>query len=160
LSRWHDDLAPAVRLWAVDWQLLDPKETARMLTNPADFTQDLQVLQRRYHELLTAPWLQELQRFPDRKLVDQQIGFNRAYHKELTEQIELDRVRKDELREALEETDQLFRIWDALRDAQTDHYMITYRRQALAQLRELMGLEAFVGGQMPPALPIWRFPQE
>ena len=47
-----------------------------------------------------------------------------------------------------------------LRDARCEHFYVTYRRQSLAQLRDLIGLEAFYTGRLPPHVPLWRIPEE
>jgi hypothetical protein len=43
-----------------------------------------------------------------------------------------------------------------LRDARCDYYYVAYRRQALQQLREAIGPQAFYSGRMPPHVPLWR----
>jgi hypothetical protein len=65
----------------------------------------------------------------------------------------------DELRTIVAETDWLYRIYDALRDARCEYFYVTYRRQALAQLRDLVGMEAYYSGQLPPHVPLWRIPE-
>jgi hypothetical protein len=128
-----------------------------VLAQPQDFAADLKLLQGRYRELVNAPRLEECTRFPERPLVNDLMAFNRAYRNDLTTRLALDTIHEDELRAALTETDQLYRIWDAIRDARCDYYYITVRRQALQQLRELLGAEAYYSGRLPPHVPSWRF---
>jgi len=154
----HQVLAPGLQAVAVDWEILDPRENRYVLAQPQDFPADLKLLQGRYHELQGAPRLEESLRFPERPLVNELMAFNRAYRNDLTTRLALDTVHEDELRAALAETDQLYRIWDAVRDARCDYYYITVRRQALQQLREMVGAEAYYSGQLPPHVPVWRFP--
>ena len=57
----------------------------------------------------------------------------------------------------LAETDRLYLVWDAVRDARCDFYYVTVRRQALKKLRDLVGDEAYATGELPPNVPTWRF---
>jgi hypothetical protein len=154
----HEALAPALQRVAVDWEILDPRENKYVLSQPQDFPADLKLLQGRYRELVNAPCLEECVRFPERALVNDMMSFNRAYRNDLATRLTLDTVHEEELRAALTETDHLYRIWDAVRDARCDYYYITVRRQALQQLRELIGPEAYYSGRLPPHVPVWRFP--
>ena len=152
-------LAPTLRGLALHWQILDARELGRLLNDAKDFPQDLKVLQERMQRLYCAPLLEERGRFVPLKLVEQLTAHNRAYRKELEDRLALDTLHAEELRAAIAETEELFRIWDTLRDALTEHYYIDYQRQALDRLRQQIGLAAFYRGDMPPALPIWRFPR-
>src|SRR5438093_1541624 len=64
-----------------------------------------------------------------------------------------------ELRVALQETDHLYQVWDAVRDARCDYYYVTVRRLALKRLRDLVGEEAYYSSNLPPCVPLWRFEQ-
>jgi hypothetical protein len=154
----HRALAPALQAVAVDWEILDPRELKYVLTQDKDFATDLKLLRGRCRDLANAPRLEECTRFPERSLVNELMAFNRAYHNDLTARLLLDTVHADELRAALAETDQLYRAWDAVRDARCDYYYITVRRNALQQLREMIGAQAYYSGQLPPYVPVWRFP--
>ena len=107
-----------------------------------------------------APLLEERERFPPLKLVEQLVSHNRSYRKELEDRLAIDPLHAEELRAAIDEAEHLFRIWETLRDAVTEHYYVDFRRQALDRLRDQVGLTAFYRGDMPPALPIWRFPRQ
>jgi hypothetical protein len=154
----HQALAPALKAVAVEWEILDPRENRYVLAQAEEFPADLKLLQGRYRELVNAPRLEECIRFPERSLINELMAFNRAYRNDLTTRLALDTVHEEELRAALTETDQLYRIWDAVRDARCDYYYITVRRQALQQLRELVGAQAYYSGVLPPHVPVWRFP--
>jgi hypothetical protein len=154
----HKELAPAIRHLALAWEILDTRENRYVLSQPQDFAADLKLLQGRYRELRNAPCLEECNRFPARALVNDMMAFNRAYRNDLVTRLALDTIHEDELRAALAETDHLYRVWDAVRDARCDYYYITVRRQALAQLRDLIGAQAYYSGDLPPHVPLWRFP--
>jgi hypothetical protein len=154
----HPPLAPALRAMALHWELLDPREVGYVLAQADDFAGDLKLLQGRFQELAAAPALAECKRLPSREMAGDLLAFNRTYRDSLTNRLALDMVHADELRAALTETDQLYRIWDMVRDARCEYYYITYRRQALQQLLELVGPQAFYSGQLPPHVPMWRIP--
>jgi hypothetical protein len=101
----------------------------------------------------------EARRFPQRNLIEDFLSFNRAYRKELVEQLRLHMGPVEQLRTALSEVDQLYQVWSAVRDARCGFYYVTVRRQSLRELRELIGAEAFYSSQLPPHVPIWHFPR-
>lgn len=147
----------ALQALAVQWEILDPREVRYILARPEDFAADLNLLRRRYQDLVHAPSLQDCLRFPDRASVNDLLGFNRAYrqHVDVRQPVEL--AHWWGLRAALQETDQLYQIWDTVRDARCEYYYVTVRRQALKRLREMIGDEAYYSGNLPPCVPLWRF---
>ena len=86
------------------------------------------------------------------------LSFNRAYHHTLAVQKEALGSR-DGVDDALAEADQLYRVWDAVRDAKSEFYYVSVRREALARLRQAIGPEDYARGVLPPHVPVWRFPQ-
>jgi hypothetical protein len=151
-------LAPALRDLAVHLEIMDPKESDFLLAHPEDFAEHVRQLQDRYRELRDAPPVSEAARLPARDVVNDLLNFNRAFYQELTERLEVDTVHSNELEAARSETTHLYRIWDAVRDARCEHYYVNVRRQALMQLRDMIGQPAFYAGQLPPYVPLWRFP--
>lgn len=154
----HETMAPTLRAIALEWELMDKREVGYVLSNPQDFNSDLKLLQGRYQSLIGAPLIFECKRFPDRDAVSDLMAFNRAYRDSLSTRLALDRVHAEDLQAALRETDELYRILDTVRDARCEYYYVTYRRQALQQLREMVGAQAFYSGQLPPNVPLWRIP--
>jgi hypothetical protein len=153
----YDNLRPTLQNLAVEWEILDKREVRYVLTRPEDFASDLKLLRRRYHELVDAPPLSDCRRFPDRSTISDLLSFNRAYRQHLDNRQSVDLVRWWELREAIQETDRLYQVWDTVRDARCDYYYVTVRRQALKRLRESIGPEAYYSGCLPPHVPLWRF---
>jgi hypothetical protein len=158
VAQMHADLAPALRHLAIDWEILDRRETHYLLSTPQDFEADLKLLHDRFRELSTAPHVAEVARFPSRDMVNDLLAFNRSYREDLNARLDLDLVHGEELRAALMETDLLYRIWDCVHDARCEFCFTPVRRQALQQLRDLVGDAAFYSGQLPPHVPVWRFP--
>jgi hypothetical protein len=150
-------LLPALKAVALQWELLDPRED--LLKQPDDLAADLTMLRRRHQELAGAPHVEDCNRFPDRSTVGDLLAFNRTYRQHLEARQALDQARWWELNEALQETDQLYQVWDNVRDARCDFYHVTMRRHALKRLRDLIGPEAYGCGCLPPHVPIWRFQQ-
>lgn len=153
-----DWLRPALVQAALDLEILDAREERFVTGQSRDPAADLRELQARGETLAAAPPLEECRRFPDRKLINDLLAFNRAYRSDLLARLAIDPLHGEELGVALAETEQLYLIWNALRDAQCEYYYITVRRQSLQQLRDLVGFRAFYSGDMPPHLPYWHFP--
>ena len=147
----------AIHKLAIDWEILDTRETRYIMARPEDFCSDLNLLRRRYQELVDAPRVTESYRFPDRSAVNDLVKFNRAYRKHLDQRHELEMDRSEALRTVMRETDRLYQVWDAVRDARCEFYYVTVRRQALKKLRDLVGEEAYYAGNLPPNVPTWRF---
>ena len=149
-------LQTALHQTAIDWEILDPRETRYVLSRVEDFEPDLNLLRRRYQDLDEAPRVADSNRFPDRRTVNELVRFNRAYRKHLDTRQIMEADRADSIREAVRETDRLYAVWDAVRDSRCEFYYITVRRQALKKLKELVGTEAYAGGDLPPYVPEWR----
>jgi hypothetical protein len=150
-------VGPAAQQLALKWEILDPREVRYVLARPEDFAADLKLLQRRYHELANAPPLADCQRFPDRATVSDLLAFNRTYRQQMDARQAVELVHWWDYHEAVREADQLYQVWDNVRDARCDYYYVTVRRHALQKLREEIGPEAYYAGRLPPHVPVWRF---
>jgi hypothetical protein len=150
-------LAPTVTVLAIHAEVMDQREGGYLLASPEEFVADLALVRKRIRTLAGAPPLHDHQRFPDRQVAREFLEFNRAYRVHLLNRQEIEGTRRDELAEAVHETDELYRIWDAVRDARSDCYYVTVRRQALLLLREALGQEDYYRGVLPPHVPVWRF---
>lgn len=150
-------LRDAIHQLAVEWEILDTRETRYVLSRPEDYDPDLNMLRRRYQELKDAPRVNDSFRFPDRPVVNEMVRFNRAYRKHLDERQVLENDRAEALRAVMYETDRLYKVWDSVRDARCEFYYVTVRRQALKKLRELVGEDSYLSATLPPNVPTWRF---
>jgi hypothetical protein len=148
---------PALQALAVQLEILDLREVRYILARSEDFVSDLNLLQRRYKELAQAPPLGDSLRFPDRESVNEMLSFNRAYRQHIDVRQSVDRAHWWEHQATLQETEQLYQIWDTVRDARCEYYYVTVRRQALKRLKELLGDADYYSGQLPPYVPVWRF---
>jgi hypothetical protein len=156
-ARLFEVLKGPMQSLAVKWEILDAREVRYILARQEDFAADLNLLRRRYHDLANAPALADSQRFPDRAVVNDLLASNRAYRQHVDVRQPLELIHWWDLRTALQETDHLYQVWDAVRDARCDYYYVTVRRQALKRLRELIGEEAYYSANLPPVVPLWRF---
>lgn len=146
-----------LRLIAVATENIDAREVPQMFRVPAEMTTDLRLIKKRIHDLNDAPFLVDALRFNiDRDICGECLAFNRAYRIHLQRMIEL--YPQDERWQiAQREADQLYRIWDWLRDAKCEFYYCHVRRAALRDLRNAIGDVAFNAGVMPMHVPSWRF---
>jgi hypothetical protein len=149
----------ALHRTAIRFEILDERETRYVLARPDDFETDLDLLRRRYQDLRDAPRLEDADRLPAREAVNQLIQFNRTYRQHLEGRQAWEADRADVIGVALAETDRLYRVWDAVRDARCEFYYVTVRRQALKRLRESLGEQAYDTAELPPHVPAWRFLQ-
>jgi hypothetical protein len=150
-------LQSALHKTAIEWEILDERETRYVLARPEDYDADLNLLRRRYADLAGAPRLADAARFPDRQAVNEFIRFNRAYRKHLETRQVWEADRADAIRVVVLETDRLYQVWDAVRDARCEFYYVTVRRQALLKLKDALGAAAYEAGDLPPYVPEWRF---
>jgi hypothetical protein len=150
-------LGPAIQQLALAWELLDSREVSYMLVRRECFADDLRVLRQRYVELADAPLLHDAVWLPSRETISDLLAFNRAYRRQMELRQGVEIVRQEEYQVILNETDQLYYIWDAVRDARSEYYYISVRRGALKKLRTAIGEEAYYGGKLPPHVPLWRF---
>lgn len=155
---WIAAMRPCILAAAIDAEIIDPRERIFLLQQ--DPVGDLAMLRSRIDAFAAAPGLSECQRFPERKVITDLLALNRAYRNALNVRLALDSVHAEELREAICETDQLYQVWDTLRDACCDYYYVTVRRDAMQLLRELLGPEAFYSGWLPSHIPLRHVPRE
>jgi hypothetical protein len=155
--RAYADVRPTLQALAVQWEILDPKEVRYTLARPEDFVADVLLVRRRFQELAQAPPLGDAQRFPDRNLVNEFLTANRSYQQFLGVRQPVELAHWWELRAAVQETERLYQIWDKVRDAHCEFYYVNVRRQALKDLRSMIGDEAYYSAKLPPSVPVWRY---
>lgn len=146
-------------------EYMDEREVSYMFSDKDSFQLDVGVLQGRYNDLKDAPKMIDCFRLLSRQQLNDGITFNRAFITYIEEEIVWNQDRRDIYEAVINESQQLFRIWDAARDAQCDFYYITTRRLALVRLKKL--LKEWDGNDkdetydmlkpFPPNVPIWRF---
>jgi len=147
----------ALHQTAVEWEILDARETRYVLTKREDFQDDLDFLRKRRADLAEAPRIVEAGLLPDRDTINDYIRFNRAFRKNMELRLAWESDRAAFIREVIDENERLYKIWDAIRDGKSDMHYVTTRRFALLKLRDMIGPEAFAQGAAMPYVPDWRF---
>jgi hypothetical protein len=142
---------------ALSLELLDKREFRYIMAKPEDFASDLKLIQARYKKLSSAPPLSDSERLIDRTIINDMMSFNRLLkqHIELRRSMETRRYWYYE--EVLQDIERLYTIWDKVRDAKCEYYYVTVRREALKDLRDLIGCQNYYSGQLPPCVPVWYF---
>ena len=155
-DRWPA-MQAAIHQTAITWEILDARETRYVLAKPEDFQEDLDFLRKRKSDYEDAPKVSESDRLPGRQLMNDYIRFNRAYRKNLETRMVWEPDRAGPISEVIRETERLYKIWDAMRDAKCEYHYVTVRRTALKKLKELLGPDEYDFGTLPPFVPEWRF---
>lgn len=150
---WSSLQASLTRL-AIEWEILDPRETRYILARIEDYPADMETLRRRYQRLKDAPLVADATRFPSTEYCNACLEFNRAYHRYLSSWLDRDDPYQ---KAAIKETEAMYRFWDEVRDVSCEYYYVTKRRQSLKILLELMGPEDYYSGWLWPFVPHWRF---
>ncbi len=153
----ESNLSPFLQAISLNFEILDPREHQYILLRSSDFSSDLKLLQKRFNELYDAPLVFDSMRFPDRLVIQEMLGFNRVYRQHLNARVHLEPAFGADLHAIIKETDQLYQVWDYIRDSRCEYYYITVRRHALKKVLESLGTEAFYNGVYPPSVPTWRF---
>ncbi|HMP18105.1 MAG TPA: hypothetical protein PKD72_13860, partial [Gemmatales bacterium] len=135
---WHALLAKPIVFLTLHCELLDQRELRYVLVKPEEFISDVRMLQRRAHDLQNAPYLGDAVRFPERVIVNELLLQNRSYRQYLDQSLPL-YPHSTELRQAKEEIEVLYQIWDSVRDARCEYYYVHIRRQALKRLHDMLG---------------------
>lgn len=146
------EVEAALQSLALDLDLIDAREVSQVMTGNGHFAYDLVLLQGRWHELRTAPPVGDAARFPERAAVTKMLTLNRAYRQQVAA------LGDSEARaETLRDLDRRYDLWDLVRDAGCDELYVWGRRQALQQVRNAVGNEAYYAGLLPDCVPLDRF---
>jgi len=120
-----------------------------------DFIIDINIVRGRLQECRDCPRVDYLKRF-DRGEIFRGLTVNRAYQNHLRKRIGFEHDRREILQAALIEVQQIYAVYDRLDDAFRAPSTV-YARQALRDVRRMIGSEAFERGQLPFCLPRWQF---
>lgn len=107
------------------------------------------------------PPLADLDMFPPQSMCKQHMNFNRHHQSWLTSHRDVVAGLSPHLLSLHDtwmiENDFCWTCWNLLDDAWVEGFDEVKRRQALANLKHVLGPEAYYSGAMPPAVPVWRF---
>ena len=144
------------------WQALKEISLALEIVGPhenwaSDFRSELRYVRYYWGLLRYAPRLADCCGLPSNSLACEQCRFNEEYQCYLQTQQCIFTHRTDDLGEVLRATRQLHQAWDCLRRASAANQAWAYRRRMLVELRDLIGMNAYYNGRMPPSVPMWCF---
>ncbi len=114
------------------------------------------------------PPLSDLDRFPVKWVVEEQLEFSRQHRAWLRVQQGAHPYWSADWQPWLDEAQELWDVWSLLDSAWMEWTddgweggepfdVDAYRRGLLAQLRDRLGYRDYYEGRMPPPVPIWRF---
>lgn len=157
----HFGLIPAITAVSLDLELIDPKEAPWLLAigdnAPDSFKWGLARSRERWADLKDAPRVSEGWVFPPQNDLAERMSFNRRYREHIDIQIYVKPHKADEFREILVEVDRLYYILDDACETQFSYFYVNAKRAALKRLKEKIGPAMFYAGELPPAVPVWRF---
>ena len=104
--------------FSVKAELMDKNESW-IFKERKHFQKDLDIIRRRFRELEDTPTTEAAQAFPPVEHINNAIQFNRSFHHHLKNQELLFPSKRQEYREAIEETEFLYQIYSAMADAKT-----------------------------------------
>ena len=106
-------------------------------------------LKVRFEHVAHTPYTHTTHWFPiPRFAVHELIEFNRIQYRSINRALLL-YPWNDKLRWVKKENENLYDIWDSLRDAQCTYYYVHIRRIALQRLLDSTGEERFIRGELP-----------
>ena len=140
---------------AVGLEILDRRECHYYLADDSQLEYDLMAMRRRFAEVRDAPPLCDAIRFPSAEYCREMRGRNYAYEQWLLQRLRLF-PHERWITEAIIETNELWRVWDAAGDCQSEYSYIYYQRYSLKRLRSLLGEQLYYAGCLPAPIPGWR----
>lgn len=156
----HDSFLVRMNLRQLSLQMdiIDESEDYMKTEGHIWFESQVDLLRGKYYDVKDAPPIIDEMRFPDRETLRPLIAFNRQYKAHLECQQAINgQHRSEDYQAIIQETQDLYLIYDWVFDAKGQYFPLAYRRFCLKKARELMGDKLYYEGRMPPHVPIWRF---
>jgi len=154
------EIRNALRYWCITNEILDDREAAnyfRGSDNIETFTNDLYNMRGRWEDTKDTPLISYVEGLPSQKVTQECCEANRKMLNSLEDNKYNHGYHNVPWFEAaIQETNELYAIWDALRDSQHEYSYIHTRRQALARMFWLIKASGWKGDGMPPHTPYWR----
>jgi hypothetical protein len=145
------------------WRALKEIAWTLELTGPrcpwiTDFRSEVRWVRHHMRDAAEYPALTECQRLPPAFVIHDNLAFNRVHQCYLEARWVVRLQDRDAIEDALQQSRQISRIWEAMAAANADDLNWFCRRQALARLRELLGDEAYYEGDWPFPIPLGLVP--
>jgi hypothetical protein len=149
-------LAPrdGLRKLTIQYELLDQRES--VFVTDSYLESDFKLIMQRYVKLYDAPLICDCAKFQNDDITNI-IDFNRKYCSFVSNQKRILGENTIWFDDTIKETNELFIIWDLVRDINCPYYNITIKRDSLKKLKIKLGDDAYYNGALPPCVPIWRF---
>lgn len=146
-------------LWdfSISMEIMDEREKSYLFHRSDELTIDVNVMRKRYADLLHAPHLDEVNLLPPADVISDMRSYNRAFAKAFRHRHMLDLDRSDYVDEIGSDLDYRFKLWDYAYDARNSWVYTTVKRQALYRLKtELSRFDNPSGipyQNLPPGVP-------
>ena len=159
---WPNDPALPTQMPPEAWKALKEVALALEIVGPhenwaTDFNSELRYVRRHWRVLRNAPPLADCAWLPAPTFARELCCFNEGYQAHLQMQRVIYPHRAEQINEILNETRQLYVIWDAARRANSATEAWALRRRMLLRLRDSIGDEAYYRGELPCWVPCARF---
>ena len=122
-----------------------------------DYRSEVGYVRTHWRELADAPPLADAYWLPPAAVAREWRCFNLRYQQGVQQRRAAEAHHREEWSDALQEAEQICEILFLVETAASPNKSWVCRRQALRQLRELLGPEAYAAGRLPPCVPLWRF---
>ena len=120
-------------------------------------TPELETLQKWWQELKDAPYADDAKRFPGWQVARSNCDWNRMYYSHLDALLPIyysNIGKSEDIRAAKRQLDYLYKVWKAVEQSNLGYMPIRSRREALQELRSLIGEEAYYSGKLPSHVPL------
>lgn len=138
----------ALRETALECEVVGPHETW------GQFDTEISYVKRHLRNTINAPPIIDGERFSD--LAPPMLKFNAAYQSYCSFNYQT-ATDQEEWYKISQETEKLSHIWELVNTAGEKNGSWAHRRAAMQKLRAALGDENYYSGNLPPAVPIWRY---
>jgi len=147
-----DCMWKALRRVTAAAQIVGPHEIWR-----SDFNLEIGYIRSYWDEMASAPPWYDHFRFPPVNVAAECCRLNLAYQDYLANRQLVCRADAEELRSAASEAKMIHSIWRVVQQCTDGTASWVHQRRALHSLKQLIGDEDYHAGNLPPAVPGWRF---
>jgi hypothetical protein len=148
-----------------DNEILSSHEKPYWFGAKHDLKSDCAFMRSRLEQYREYPKCHEFNNLPSFAILDKGREFNREFTENMEKEITLNFDRSAVFLETISEAKQLYKIWDAAYDARYVGTSVTYQRDALRRLKELLqdwdgdtyNMTYYGHKPFPPCAPFWRF---
>jgi hypothetical protein len=147
-------ILPHLRQIAIDQEILGPQENC--LVNHRNYQDDIRLIRARVGMLKDCPSIADSYRYPPKEIIWEMKIANSKYQRFVEHRLATNPQEWWELDQILQETRLIHRLWDLAYNARSESLAMSYRREALREIRNLIGPEAYYEGYLPPCVPVWR----